>query len=214
MHSDDDELHHLIQHVTALLNSQHIRTIFDDPIDVAASKFDASSRPSRPRTNQEFLSTVGDCVAHIYRHVPALAEEMTAEQAQREAVWLLEGAYSGHNGKGYEDALRHAAQYGYAMACSVIAETLKARCRQQYVHWVLVKHIEYLDTRTKIDLMNCLMEDWKGDPPEYLAQRSAKELIPKCASIVLLQANCMEDLDRMLGIRATPILAEAERTIP
>jgi hypothetical protein len=214
MYSDGGEIHHLIHHVTSLLNSQHIRMIFDDPIDMTLNEFTASCHPVRPHTNMEFLLAIGDCVAHIYRHVPALAQELSAEHAQREAVYLLEGAYSGHNGKGYEDALRHAAQYGHAAACSVIAESLKARCRQQYIHWVLIKHIEYLDIPRKLDLLNCLLEDWKGSPPEYLAQRSAKELLPKCASLVLLQANCLEDLDRMLGIRATPGLPRIERSTP
>jgi hypothetical protein len=205
MNSDLHTLDQLIQHVMSLLNSQHIRAIFDDPIDVATSTFDASSRSPRPNTNKEFLQTLGEFVAHIYSHVPELAPEPTTEQAQREVVWLLEGAYCGRSGHGYEHALRTAAKYGYAAAYSVITEAIKARSHAQYVHWVLVKHIEYLDAQTKKALTRSLLENWQGTPPEYLAERCVEELLPTCASIIQFQGDCLEDLDRMLGFTTTQV---------
>ena len=137
---------------------------------------------------------------HLYRQVPVLAQELSPSQAQQEVVGLLEDAYSGCNGNGYEDAFRHALDYGYAAACSVITEAMKARYRREYIHWVLLTHIEYLDSQTKIDLISCLLENWNGTPPESLGHCSIREMAPKCATLVLLQAQCLEDLDRMLGV--------------
>jgi hypothetical protein len=210
MNSNLHTLDQLIQRVMSLLNSQHIRAIFDDPIDMATSTFDASSRSPRPTTNKEFLQTLGEFVAHIYRHAPELAPEPITEQAQREAVWLLEGAYCGRSGHGYEHALRTAAKYGYAAACSVIAEAIKAKCHAQYIHWVFVKHIVYLDAQTKKALTRSLLENWKGDPPEYLAERCVEELLPTCASIIQFQGDCLEDLDRMLGFTTTPVRTKVD----
>jgi hypothetical protein len=215
MNSDHDALSALIERVTALLNNQHIQTLFDDPIDIATSAFETSHRHLMPRTNAEFLQTLGKFVAYVYRQVPVLTQEVTPEHAQCEAVRLLENAYGGQSGWGYEHVLRFAVKHGYSTAYSIIAEGMKARHRQLYIQWVLVKHIAYLDTRTKTALIGRLLEDWSESLPEYFAERSAGELLVTCASMVQLQGNCLEDLDRLLGLTAAPSdIAGAEHTAP
>ena len=91
-----------IDEVIELIGDEHLYYLIDEPIQKAATEF--KFNPKTPIDHQFFIRTTSDFVSHIYRHGLRVRQTMTAEQAQSEALLILEHSYQGTYSKGYDAA--------------------------------------------------------------------------------------------------------------
>ena len=181
------ELEEIIDSVVRLLDESLLRHEIDEPIDAAASSFEFSNMVEASAENAVFLQTIGAFVAHIYQHGIRAPRTLTWEQAQAEAVFLLEQAYKGTSTNGYDGALRDTAKSGVQGLCEilmVLADTLKAIRRQWYERWVVSTHIEHLDWEVRRDVTAIVLERWGQLMGKDVEGWSPEELTPACAWLI------------------------------
>ncbi len=186
----------------SLLANATICERIDEPIEMAALSFEGLRTVSPPIDNATLLQVAGEFVAHIYEHGLCFAHVLTLDQAQAEAVFLLDYGYPGETGKGYDGARRDVSKHGLNALQGVplaLAQAIKGIQRRRYERWVLASRIEHLDWQTKSNLTAAILKRWGSHIEEIVDGRSPEELVQDCGNLIKDAAGSDETLMRWLS---------------
>jgi len=175
----------VIDEIMKRLDEQRLRQTIDDPLDAAASSFQLEEQPNV--TPGLFHWVLGDFVAHVYESGLSLRQRLSPEQARAEAISLLNAAYQGVHGSGYETALIVAvdpALDGMALVLARLTETIKALERQKYTRWVFADALEPLDWRSRCRVAETLLDRLSPFLPPELLRCAAAQLADEIPALI------------------------------
>ncbi len=181
------ESERILNETLFLLNGAVLRRKIDDPIDRAATTFPHKVFESEIVGNMSLLRAAGEFVMHIYRNGLAFPRVLSHEDAQGEALFLIEQRYQGTDAVGFEGILLEMLQcgrqgwYGFFL---VLAEIVKENQRERYVQWVLNTRIRRLDWRASRDLTALVLQRWASVFRDRIFKRPVEQLVPACADLI------------------------------
>jgi len=167
----------VIGSLVALLDEGHIARQIDEPVDRALEGFPFPE--DLAYSHSTFHKVIADFVRYLWEKGLPCARKLSESQARDEAVAILEQAYGGEGFTGYDEAVVLAADAslpGLQAAVGKIAELVKARLRQMYGRWVLVRHLLPIDWSVRCAMAAILMERCRDWLPPALRQMSPAQL--------------------------------------
>ncbi|NQU41786.1 hypothetical protein HQ520_00775 [bacterium] len=147
-----------LHRVSALMDEGRMTRHIDEPIDKAVEAFVYDE--DREYSHDYFHETIPNFVQYLYEKAIRLGRILSQSQAHDEAVALLERWYQGTRQNGYDGAVLDAAAphgAGIGLVLARLAEILKARERQKYLRWIVVRHIEWADWSTRCAMARILV---------------------------------------------------------
>ena len=151
----------IIAQVSALLDEEKLHRRIDEPILCILESFDG--RIEKPFAVRAFHQVIGSFVKVIYRDGLPIKQDLSEEQAQAEAIHILQG-YQGQVARGYGAALYDAAQTdhnGIQLVLDQMAEYVRLHERDQYLQWVLATCLDHTDWPMKCRLVEYLIRELK-----------------------------------------------------
>lgn len=130
------EAKRVLDAVVWALDERTLSRRIDEPIDAVLEDLASSLGPTRPA---ELLDVVEHFLQCVHEVAWPVRRTLTSSQARDEAMMLLRTGYQGDCPDGYSAAMVDVADEdspGAAMVIAHLAETIKARCRQEYTRWV------------------------------------------------------------------------------
>ena len=188
--------------VLALLDQTTIRRTIDEPIDRAAAGFSVPTAECPTLQVSTFLDRLAEFVSHLYREGLLPARILTRSQARIEAVHLLESAYEGRAGRGFESAYVDclaSSSVGLELLLAHLADSLKTHRRATYVRWVLASQVNLLEWRRRRDLVAACLDRFGKFLPAKIRQGPPERFVPQCDRLVLLAAACNNEVQGLLG---------------
>jgi len=191
----NNDAYHIINIVMDFLDNDTIQRKIELPIIEAAATF--KIKPTQDYSSKEFIKTAGKFIQHIYQNGMGTSQELFCQQAEAEAIDMLEMHYQNSGSKGYYAAVLDSQDPGFGgLKCVLdqIAIIIIQRGRNDYVHWVFTTHIQSLDWRTKCKIVKIFQTRWssilptniKDCPPEMLADN-----IPKLIDTLIAADNAI-----------------------
>jgi len=160
-----------INGVIELIGDEYQCCHIDESIQKAATEFKFD--PNVLFDHEFFIRTMGNFVSHIYMHGLRVRQTMTIEQAQSEALFILEHHYHGAYAQGFYAAYLDASNPNTEGLESVLAqmtEIIILKERSKHVRWVLASRIISEDWHIKCLIAEILLDRWKSYlPPNILA---------------------------------------------
>lgn len=154
------EMSRRIDNVIELLRESSVRARVDQPIYKALGGFAPS--PESHTSPKLLLETLGRCIQLIYGQAVGAPRELSMNQAQAEAISLLEQSYRSPNGaRGYSAALVTIQVHGMQGVMSILEHmvaTIISRERQKYFDSVMEKRFACLDWQAKCQVVEVIME--------------------------------------------------------
>ena len=166
--------------------------------------FTHSGSVSEPINNAALLRAAGEFFIHVYRCGFTFSRVLSSEQAQAEALFLIERRYQGTDADGFDGILRDMAQCGgtgWRALFLVLGEIIKDTQREQYVRWVLNMQINQLDWGTRRDLTALMVQRWGAFLKGSVFKRSVEQLVPACADLIRGYATSNEALRQEWRLR-------------
>jgi len=194
-----------IDEVIELIGDEHLYYLIDEPIQKAATEF--KFNPKTPIDHQFFIRTTSDFVSHIYRHGLRVRQTMTTEQAQSEALLILEHSYQGTYSKGYDAAYLDASNPevgGLEFMLSQTFEIIISKERSKYISWVLASRISSKDWHIKCLIAEILLDRWKSYLPPNVLACSPAQLADNLPDLINLFIFTDRVVNKMLT-GATPL---------
>lgn len=176
----------VIDRIVELLAEQRLRQTIDDPLDAAASSFRLEEQPDI--THVLFQRAIGDFVAQVFEHGPALPQRLSPQQARAEAIALLDAGYQGAHSSGYEAALLDAmdpALDGMMLVLAQLTETIKTLERQKYTRWVFTETLAPLDWRSRCRIAEVLLDRLQAFLPPDLLRCTAAQLADEIPALII-----------------------------
>jgi len=160
-----------IDDVIELIGDEYQYYHINEPIQKEAAKF--KFHPKTPIDHQFFIRTIGNFVSHIYKHGLNTGQILTMEQAQSEALLILEQGYQGTQAQGYDAAYLDASNPDIDCFGSVLAqmtEIIISKEQSKHIRWFLASLISSKDWHTRCLFAEILLDRWKSYlPPNILA---------------------------------------------
>jgi len=179
------------------LDSDRIKTRFDDPIAKAAKEFDYE--PICPITHKEFHRIVAGFVEQVCDKAVGASWMLTDPLA--EAIWLLETGYqSAVYGIGYIAALLDAndpAEGGIQTVLMSLAESIKGLKRQEYTSAVFTRYLHGCSWRLRCEIARVLLEDYRVFITERLGSCAPAQLadeIPWLISMLISSDSVLHQM--------------------
>lgn len=160
------DLQKVIDEVIELTGDEYQSCHIDSPIQKAATEFKFDSKT--PIIPEFFIRITGDFIRHNYKHGLRVKKIMTTEQAQSEALFILEHHYQGAYTRGFHAAFLDASNPytgGLESVMAQMTEIIILKERSKHVRWVLASRITSKDWHTKCLIAEILLDRWKS----YLA---------------------------------------------
>ena len=193
---DCNEPQTIIDEVRALISTDTLYRLIDEPILLAADSFDQDS--AGPFTSETFLKVIGEFVGHLYANGLGVARQLTSSQARAEAIAILEEGYEGQDSRGFDAALLDATdpnRSGIEWVLEQITAVIILRHRSQHVRWVFEMRINALDWACKCHLAEFLMAQNLTSLPEALLGCRPAQLAHLLAELITILAATDEKLD-------------------
>ena len=137
----------IIDEIFELLDADYLNQIIDSPIEEAFESFEFD--PKTPMTFQNFVKTIGDFIAHIYRFGPRVTKTLSERQARSEALQIIDNCYW-HCSKdirldtAYLDAADKETA-GIQIVLQQMANHIKEKTREIHIIWVFRTRFKSLD---------------------------------------------------------------------
>ena len=169
----------IVTQVSQRLDEETLHRRIDEPILRILDGFDG--RMETPFSVRAFHQVIGDFVKAIYRDGLPIKQDLNEEQAQVEAIHMLQD-YQGQRSKGYGAALFDAAQVdrnGIQHVLQQMAEWVRVHERDRYMHWVLATCVDHTDWPLMCQMVEYLLKELKpylsesvlNCPPTQLADQ-------------------------------------------
>jgi len=159
------------------MEESHLQQTIDIPIKMTAAGFD--SYENEEITFQSYVCIIGAFIKKLYQLKIFCNQNLSDEQAQSEAVVILDRFYPNMNNDGlmsaYLDTL-NAELDGNKFIIAQLANILTQIAREKYVKWIFSSKIHSLDWSTKCDITEAVLAqndrhltaDIKNCPPGIL----------------------------------------------
>ncbi len=195
----------IVRRVTALLNEDVIAQLVDEPIDAVLEEF--GSVDDWAWSLQGFHRTIAEFVRHLYERAIPCRRKLSLAQAHDEAIALLEQGYRQMGGNGYDNAVLDAAdpsQSGLLVVLAAIAEGLKEHERETHLRWVLARHIDPADWRTKCAIAAILTGRCREWVPPELCRLSSEQLADSIPALLAIDLATNDHLETFPTDSACP----------
>lgn len=149
----------IIARLIEQIGEENLARQIDRPIERAAEMF--AYPADQPYTPERFHHTITAFIHCLYEHAPLFGRTLTDSQAHDEAVGLLSQAYRGEFAAGYEGAVIDAAYStgsGLRLVLDRLKELVKARLRQTYKRWLILRHVDPADWQIRCAIATVLFE--------------------------------------------------------
>jgi len=201
---DNPGVAEVLDSVLVLLDETEIAQRIDGPIDESLVAFISGLHLPEVFTEARFRELVADFVAHLHAEAMPSSHEMTRQQAQSQALHLLDACYKGMQADGYDGALIDALRLGEDGLTSVfvsLANHLKTEERQKYFRWVMATHIEPLSWQKKCQLVEAMLRRWGWCFPEEVRGMPVEQLAYLYADLIRESLSAIGGLDQICATR-------------
>ncbi len=193
------ELEHIVQEATDAIGAATLHALCDQPVEEALATF-SYDYLDVPVAQNAFLALLGKFMLHLAEHGVVLCRKQDAAGAAEEAVFILEHAYEGDGGCGYEGALRDVSQYGSEKISSVLstlADSIRNTLRRNHVSWVMRRYVGSLSWEARVAL--AALPEWERLLGKMISGRSPAELAPACEELIMAKSVSDERLAQILA---------------
>ena len=176
--------------LTRLLESLGERALhrrIDEPIE---RTYDEAAVPGATfRTATDLLESLAPFVAQIHHAATGEVESLTRKQAEAETLLILEASYVYEGSRGlYAAFLCHLDPTfdGLDGIQRAIVAEYKQRSRARYVEWVLVRWVDPLDWKARVELVRDVLDRLGPDLPDSLQQIAPERLVDELNPLISL----------------------------
>jgi hypothetical protein len=193
------DLQKVIEEVLDFIGEDYLLYQIDEPIRKAALEFNFDT--ITPIDPEFFKRMTGDFICHIYKRGLRVKKIMATEQAQSEALFILEHNYQSAYDRGYHAAYLDASNPYTGGPESVMAQMTEAIIlieRSKHVQWVLASRISSKDWHTKCLIAEILLDRWKSYLPPNILACSPAQLADNLPALFKLFVTTNRVFNRML----------------
>ena len=185
-----DRAAELLERLTSLLADEWLQRRIDEPIDDAVAGFQRS-HPAEC-SQAQFHRVIAGFLAHVRRQALGHCTGPPLSGALGEAMALLEEGYRGTHSDGYYGALQDAIDPSYSgleLVLERMATTLKTRCRETYVRWIIDRHVTSADWEVRCALAAVLIDRCREWMPPELKSCPAEQLVGCVPDLMSIQLS-------------------------
>jgi hypothetical protein len=148
----------VLRTVSRLLGQEHLASTIDEPIERAAVRFQLPE--TLPQDQKQILALVAAFLRHVHHEAFPQGRQLSADQAQDEALAVLERLEGGTGRVGYYELLLRLSRSSaedLPLALWRVSEWIKAQKHYEYRLWVLARHITWAPWTLKLALTRELL---------------------------------------------------------
>lgn len=193
------ELEHIVQEAADAISAATLRALCDQQVEEALATF-SYDYLEVPVVQDSFLALLGKFMLHLVEHGVVSCRRKDAAGAAEEAVFILEHAYEGDGGCGYEGALRDVSQYGsekIPAVLSTLADSLRNTVKRNHARWAMTRYVGSLTWEARVSL--AALPEWERLLGKMISGRSPAELAPACEELIMAKAASDERLGQILA---------------
>lgn len=186
----------LLDAIICALHEMRSCTDIEDRIDEATASFEMAEKDFW--SSKEFLQRAGAFIAHEYRHGLAFVQELTSEQANAEALHLLDQHYLGKHHHGYDAALRDARNpaWGIQHVLAAMAETIRGIEQKKNKIRAYTALVDPTDWKTKHDLVRVTLVRLKQYMPPDILGCDPEQLAEQCFELIEAHYDSNDEIRR------------------
>lgn len=143
----------------------------------------------------------GQFLRFLCAHGMRVPREITAEQAERDAVEIIERAYRGPAGEGFDAMLVDYESQGHqavSLVTAFLANAVKQSELQRHMRWVLNGVIDPMDRNAQRDLV-CLLYETAGEHlPPFLTNGNPEDFVDCLPRLLVLCEKSRNEVIRQL----------------
>jgi hypothetical protein len=166
----------LLELILSEIDPDRLKTLVSLPIDSACAAYPVKSVTMDSYDN--FLHSIAALYIHIMRHYRKISEPVDMQAAEKEALQLLEDAFSKEGGldAAWAEA-KHATTGGMRFIFDSMTRQLIEQEKERHINYVLKSTLDPLDKKAQKSLIVALLEHMKPFlPPDLLSQPAEKFL--------------------------------------
>jgi len=166
----DNQENSALQLILSEMDPDRLTDLISLPIDSARASYVMDSVTLT--SYDEFVDSITSFYIHILRHYRKISEPVDRSTAAKEALELLEGAFSKEGGlKGAWSEARHGTKGGLKFIFDAMTEQLIRQEQEKHINYVIKATMDPLDRGRRKSLIVSLLEHLRPAlPPDILSQ--------------------------------------------